>query len=267
MINATFETTPAFNAGIQGLIQKCRINAKTVVEKETGELIKMLVKLSPPKEPDRTKFNIETAVRSKMTLAASGGYRDFDATSGKVGASGIKWYSVDERLLRGVAPKNDMRKASPDAIYKVFRTLKKSGRAVMQFRHPRKRQKVMISQKIVVTKPQVTAVVNRVKKHVGRLKAGWLVAVASGAVRIFGANMPPQWVARHMQGARGNFVNELGIPDRPEFTIINQAKGIGNRKHNLGFIVNLALKARAKSMQSNALLFMRGKKNIADYSR
>lgn len=268
MITATFKTTPAFDAGIQGLIQKCRINSKVVVAKETGELIKMLVKLSPPKNLAASKEKAASDVRGKFDAVATGGGRDFEATSGgHIGATGIKWYSVDERFLRGVAPQSDMRKRSAQDLYRMFRKITRGGRLKLAFKHPRKRQRVLISTKILATKAQVSKVAAIVKDKFGRLKAGWCVAVAQGVIKIYGANMPPGWVTKHFAGARGTYVNQIDRPDKPAFTIVNQARGIGNPRHGMKWIVDLALKARAASMKQNALLFMRGKKKIADYAR
>lgn len=267
MITATFTTTPAFNAGINGLIQQCRINSKTVVAKETGELIKMLVKLSPPKDLAKSKAQATDDVFSKFDMARTGGGRDFESTSGRLGNSGVKWYSVDEKFLRGVTPQSDKRKSSPQDLYRMFRKISKGGRQVLTFKHPRKRQRVMISTKLLTTNAQVQKVAAIIREKFGRLKAGWCVAVAHGAVKIYGANMPPAWVTKHFGGARGTYVNQLERKDFPSFTIINQARGISNPKHDMKWIVDLALKARAASMRTNALLFMKGKKKIADYAR
>ena len=264
MLNATFETTPAFNAGINGLIQKCRINARTVVEKETGELIKMLVKVSPPRNLQASKKNVEATIPFKFELT---GLRDFQTTSGQIGKSGVKWYSMDEKFLRGVSQEKDLRKASTAELKSFYYALTRKGRQILQFKHPRRRQRVMLSQKILITKQQMNKLTANIKSKFGRLKAGWCVAVAQGAIKIYGANMPPGWVTKHFSGARGDTINELLSKENPRFTIINRAAGIGNPQHNLKFYVNLALKARASAMKSNALLFMRGKKNIADYAR
>ena len=172
MLTATFQTTPAFHAGIQGLIQKCRINSRVVVKKETGELIKMLVKVSPPKDLAKSKSQVEAGLRYKFAMAAEGGFRSFENTSGTIGPSGVKWYFVDGKFLRGVAPQSDKRKESPSGLIKLYRTLSKGGRVIVPFKHPRKRQRVMISTKILVTKGQLAKTAALLKTKFGRLKAG-----------------------------------------------------------------------------------------------
>ena len=264
MITAEVDMT-GFNAGIVAMMRSVGATSRQIVEKETGELIKTLVKLSPPKDPSRSKYKAETDVRSRMAMASNGGYRGFEETSGSTGASGFKWYAVDEKFLRGVLPENDMRKESDDKVYKAFRTYNKKGRMNLAFKHPRKRQRILISQRLLATPQQINSIVKRVKNNFGRLKAAWLVSTRAGAIKITGGNLPPIWVSKHADGARGRFENGLSTPNNPNFTIANFAKGIGHKAINS--IVASAVSIRAKAMMKNAELYTSGKKNLADYAR
>lgn len=264
MITAEIDMT-GFNQGIQALMRSVGATSRVIVEKETGELIKELVKQSPPKDPKRSKFKAETDVRSRFAMAANGGYRDFNSTSGIVGASGVKWYAVDEKFLRGVMPENDMTNQSTDAVMKTFRTYNKKGRMNLAFKHPRERQRVLISQKLLATKKQIREIVGRVQKSFGRLKAAWLVSTQSGVIKLSAGNKPPVWVMKHLSGAKGRFENGLSTPNNPNFTITNFAKGIGHKAVNS--LVRSAVSFRAKKMILNADLYTRGKKNLADYAR
>ena len=253
------------NQGLRGLANLGIPMAK-VVKKETGELIKTLVKLSPPKERSRAQFNMETDVRSRFAYAATGGERDFAATSGSMGTQGLKWYAVDEHYLRGVGPELDLRKESSEAIYKKFRNLTRKGRVVVGFKHPRKRQKILISQKWVATKQQISSVVARIKRNYGRLKAGWMSAVRDGKIILSAGNPPPLWVKKHLNaGTRGWSKDETNSRDKPAFTIANTAKGVSS--HTVRSVVELALKVRAKAMADNAATYFKGKKHLADYAR
>lgn len=264
MITADIDMT-GFNQGIAALLRSVGATSRQIVEKETGELIKTLVKLSPPRDPARSKYKAETDVRSRFAMAANGGYRDFNSTSGTVGASGVKWYAVDEKFLRGVLPENDMTKASNADVYKTFRTYNKKGRMNLPFKHPRRGQRVLISQKLLATKQQIGSVVKHVKKSFGRLKAGWLVATRGGQIKLTGGNKPPKWVTDHINGAKGRFEDGLKTPNNPSFTIANFAKGIGHKAVNS--IVASAVSIRAKAMLKNADLYTSGKKNLSDYAR
>lgn len=264
MLTATFTTTPAFNRGLSALIHQAGLNAAAVVRKETGELIKTLVRLSPPKSPPLTRANIKDRTNAKFE-AIAGELRTLKNTSGKIGPLGVTWYSVDETFLRGVAPQQDQRAASAEEIYQLAKVTNKRGRRILGFQYPRRRQRVMIAGRIVTTKRQVAVVVARLQRHVGRLKAGWLVAVTGGDVRLTGAHLPPAWVTRHAVGARGTYTDGTHHPQRPTFEIRNTARGIGGRA--VRGIITAALRVRAKAMQANALLFMKGKKNLADYAK
>jgi hypothetical protein len=256
-----------FNAGMSGLINKCRISAQTVVRKETGELIKELVRLSPPKDPKKTRDQIKATITNRFTLASHGGHRDFAKTSGTVGASGIKWYFVDGLFLRGVKNENlDQRKADANTLYALYHKLSPKGRQILPFKHPRQRQRVMLSQKVLTKSSTINQVVRRVMGHVGRLKAGWMVAVSSGAITLSGGKLPPQWVTRrHLHGARGRIENGLDNKTFPTFTIANSAKGVGQAA--VKSFAALAVKSRAASMVTNARLIFAGKKTIAAYAQ
>jgi hypothetical protein len=135
----------------------------------------------------------------------------------------------------------------------------------LAFKHPRKRQRVLISQKILATPKQISEIVGRVKKSFGRLKAAWLVSTKTGAIKLTGGNRPPLWVSKHVEGAKGRYENGLSTPNNPNFTITNFANGIGHKAINS--IVASAVSIRAKAMLKNADLYTRGKKNLADYAR
>lgn len=264
MITASVDMT-GFNAGIAGLQRALGIETRRIVEKEAGELIKTLVRVSPPRDRSRSQFHAETDVRSRFEMAGNGGFRDFNGTSGTVGASGVKWYSVDEKLLRGVLPQNDMTGASVSEVYRTFRQYNKRGRIIKSFTHPRRRQRVSISQRLLVTKKQIAGVVKKVRANFGRLKAGWLVAVNTGVVRISGGRMPPAWVTNHSKSARGRVVeNNLSNPQAPFITIANFAKGISSPLATS--VARDAVQIRAKAMAANAALFGSGKKKLSQYA-
>lgn len=250
-----------FNAGVDGLIKKVGLNSELVVRKESGELIKTLVRLSPPKEPARTKFKIETAVRSKFGYAAEQNGRKF---TGNAGPSGIEWYSVDEKFLRGVLPQNDFRKKSDVQVYKYLNKVTKKGRLNLGFRHPRRRQRVSISQSIIVSEKQIKYVVKRQQSHVGRLKAAWATAVRDGQIRISGTF--PKYVQENLNNkTRGRYENGLKTAGNPNFTLVNFAKGVTSK--SMRFFLQLALKARGAAMITNTRLLLSGKKNIGDYAQ
>lgn len=265
VLTATVDMT-GFNAGMRGLIQKCRIAAPVVVKKEAGELIKELVLRSPPKDPKKSRAAIGTELEYKFRSISDNANSNMEGLRGGLGngAGGIRWLTVDSRFLFGVAPQKDFRKASVADLAKLRFQITKSGRSlILPFRHPRKRQRVLLVQAILTKKSTVAKLIARVRKNVGRLKAGWLVGVTEGKVSISGAKMPPAWVTVHVSGARGRCDDFTGMPNKPAMVLANSAKGITQKGMN--FIVQLAVKSRAASMVGNARAMFSGKKRLATY--
>ena len=248
-----------------GFVDKLGLSGPLVLKKEMGELLKTLIRTTPPKNPTKTRASISDTVSSRFEAAAED--RSFERShyNGQVGASGILWYQVDSKFLRGVAPDKDMRKAGVEELEALRWRITPKGRLNLPFKHPHKSQRVLIYQKILTRKSTVNKLIAKLKTHVGRLKAGWLASW--DFLSPTGGNQPPQWVTRHKSGARGYFVNGLGVKGYPTFTIANTAKGVGNQKLNLNGIVRTALAIRAKAMSANLRMFMRGKKNMADYAK
>lgn len=254
-----------FNAGLAGLA-RLGIPMAKVIRKETGEMIKTLVKVSPPKEVSRSKYKAETEVRSKFAWAATGGDRTFEGTGATTSKSGIKWYSVNEQFLRGVATELDARNSSEIDLYRRFRKLTKKGRTILPFKHPRRRQRVMLSQKLLVKKSQVTGIVRRVLSKFGRLKAGWMASVRDGKIKLSAGNSPAAWVLKHVNsGLRGGYEDGTNNQTHPQFTIINRAHGVSQK--SAAFFYKKAVAIRAKAMLANILTYTKGKKNLADYAR
>jgi hypothetical protein len=257
-----------FNVGMGKLVAALRIELPKVVKKEAGELIKTLVRITPPADPQKTRDSIT----NKVYTTFGGLSHEISAEQRGYLSNGVNWYAWDRDYLFGVQPEKDMTRAGLSEIKKLFLSAKNpaSGtRQILDFQIPRKHQRVAIAQKVLTTVKQRQKLIDYLWNHVGRLKAGWLVATnlpgCKGIVTMTGANLPPKWVTRHAVGARGDAIDETSVKDAPSITIINRAAGVGNRKNNLDWLVRDAVKIRADAMSKNALLFMRGKKNLSDY--
>ena len=262
-----FKTTPAFDQGIASLIHLAGLNARDVIEKESGELIKTLVRISPPENPAGTKEKIKTNVSGKFSRLSDTG-ANFENVDSKESKTGLKYYAASSKFLFAGARDNDMRKSSQADLLRVYYATKhvqRHARIVVPFTNRRTSQRIAILTKTVTSKSQVNELVKRIQSHVGRLKAGWMVAVWQGAIKLRGAFLPTNVVTRHREGARGNYVNGLNTENNPRFTIINTSKGVTGRTSK--FLIKRAMEIRSAAMQKNALLFMSGKKYISDYTK
>ena len=266
-----------FNRGMTGFVDKLGIAGPVVLKKEMGELLKTLVRVTPPKLPARTRANIEGDVLTSFTVLAHNDVH-FNSVDKPIGPSGIKWYRWNSSHLYGVEPDQDKTKSTPSelgALYystRVSVTKSNGGEIVggtayrtAPFKHPRRNQTVQLAARYLIKRSTANRLIKTIQSHVGRLKAGWLASwdvLAPG-----GSNKPPQWVMRHKSGARGYYINGLGVKGYPTFTIANTAKGVGNPKLKLDSLVRLALAIRVKAMKTNLGMFTHGKKSLIDYSR
>lgn len=250
-----------FNRGMNRLITRARLEPKKVMRKELGELVKTLVKVSPPKDRNKSIRKMREKVDSKFEKMATQA-NNFESDITKPSKSGLKYWAANSKFLFAGAADADMTKANAKELRAVmYRMRKQSGsyRLVVPFTKPRRLQRVAISTRIIATKKQIKAVADKIAYNFGRLKAGWLAPMKSGAVSLGGKFNPPKWVKNHMPGLRGAFINGLNNPGNPSFVIINRAKGVSEKQSR--FFIQLALRIRAKAMAANADLILSGKKD------
>lgn len=267
MIISTIDHS-GFSAGIAGLIQKARLNAGVVVTKEMGELVKTLVRITPPKEPTKTRASIKGNVMHRFEqLGENQG--DFAALDRPTSGSGVKWYAASTSYLFGAAAASDMRKADQRTLLNIYyraKSVQRHRRIVVPIRGRKTRQRAAIITQVFTTKKQVRDLTARITRHVGRLKAAWLPIVRDGLVKITGAYMPPDWVTRHVNlKTRGTYSNGLGNRDNPSLTVTNQGKDAGKQFNE--WIIGSALDIRAKAMAENVKFFLSGKKQLSDYAK
>ena len=229
------------------------------MKKELGELVKTLIKNSPPRNLAKSKRSVAAGVEKRFEgLKKESGYAQADVPVGK---SGVKWYAASSKFLYGGAPDSDMRKANLEtlrAVYYKTKSVQGGRRLVLGFRKRSGAQKVAMITKLITKKGAAKSVSARISKNFGRLKAGWLGAVKKGAIVLSGQNMPPRMVLNHQSGARADFINGLQIPGNPSFTIINRAYGV--TKSSSRHFISLAMSIRARAMKKNAELILSGKK-------
>lgn len=208
--------------------------AEKTVLVEAGRLVESLIKLTPSAKKD----NIQIDVKSKFVSLNLDHVRQTDGPA--------EWYAFQPNAIFGVAKDQDMSGASVEELYRLNKTLKvnKQGRVIAG---KRGKQTVYIWKKIVTKAATVNALIAKLKKHVGRRAAGWLVSWNDlKMIGLKSSYNPPQYIAQHSQGARGYSINGLGIKGSPEFTIENHAIGIENR--SMDIVVQAALNIRADAM-------------------
>ena len=264
-MSATTVDLTAFNTGMARFVRTLGIEAPRVVKKEAGELLKELVMTTPIADSKK----VESGVMGKFNSISDSQNSSSAGINGKPSkGGGVVWYAVGSRFLMGVAPEKDMRGATVQGLSSVLNRITKGGKSLSySFKNRNSRQRVLISQTILTKQSTLRKLVAQIRSHRGRLKAGWLGSPGQSwdILQPSGANLPGEVVMRHKAVARGYAQDELNVVNHPAFSIANTARGVGNKKNNLNWIVKRALETRAIKMAANALLFMRGKKHVSDY--
>jgi len=253
-----------FNRGIDALRKSVGVESRKLVEKETAELIKTLVRLTPPKNLATSKKSATTDVRKVFRAVPN---KIFDGV--KEGKGATRWLYAAPYVLLGVNREHFLPNLGTEDGFKKYKSTRGKFGVSSQRMHVRGfvvrrgQQAMMRTARVVTSAKTIASIVNRVHRNFGRQKAGWLVSVFSGVIKLAGGNMPPKWVTRHIDGARGRFEDGLAVPSNPSFTIVNTSKGISSAV--AASVVKTAVAIRARAMIANAKLFVSGKKKLSDY--
>lgn len=258
------------------------IQARDVVHKEAGELIKTLVKITPPNDVKKTRDNIASRAASRF------GYAEFsgDSTESIGGRAGqwmssaldgsspvqskdggsVLWYGVTSQHLFGITKDKDASNASVSELKKIYYTLTKSGKQSLPFlKRKGGRQSVILSQNVLTNPKTVAKLITSLKANVGRLKSGWLTATRDGVIVLSGGRMPPKFVTKHLgPKTKGRYINELNVPGRPSFTIGNSGAGINDK--SIPPLIQRAVNIRTHAMITNLRMILSGKKYFSDYA-
>lgn len=230
-------------------------SGRQFVMRQAGLLNRTLITITPPRDRAKTAKQITDNITGKFN-AIGNPEREFTIPQdSKHGTGDVHWYNWDQHTLRGVARDADLTKASVEELYNLIHKIRPRGTISAG---QRGKQRVIIWQKTTTKAATVKKLIARMLKHIGRLKAGWLVSYdflsANGAIA--DRSRVPEWVQRHRTNARGYYIDGLGIPNGPTFTIANYAVGV----KKAGQLFHNALEIRVKAMAKDMQLYIRGVK-------
>lgn len=236
-----------FGQAVQRYSHDLGLSVEKTLEWRVGRLTRKLIDITPPTEPAKTKKAIEDSVTAKFQTGGSGEQWDaaLSESGGKHGSGSVYWYAWNSQALYGVDKDADLRDSSPEAIAYLAARLTAKGK-LRAGKHGR--QTVYISRKFLTKPKTVKAAIKIIQGHVGRLKAGWMVAWR--ALGSPGAQVP-QWISKHEQGAKGYIVNSSAAPGMPSITIANFAKGAGSMKRKFGWLIQKAIKSEIGGMMAD----------------
>jgi hypothetical protein len=177
----------------------------------------------------------------------------------------VKWLFSTDQFLFGARPDMDLRKSGDKELEKIVSSSsfsrKRGISQTLPFKNRKGTQRVRLYGRMFLKKAQRARLIRNMKQRFGRLKAAWAVGMQSP--QIGGLDKVPQWIRKHVgPGTKGTTIDGLGVPQFPQFTIINSAAGIGK---TVG-IVNSALRIRAKAMANDVELYLNGTKKKAGFS-
>lgn len=207
-----------------------------------------------PKDRTKTGNRIAASYRAKF-LALGQEQTDFEANTGKEGHTGVKWYRCDSKFLFGVAPDSDLRHAEPQTLVNIYYRAKMiQGKTVVDFKHPRRMQRVAITTKVLTTKGIVNRAIAIGKKAIGKLPASWFAT----AKKIQPSLVGPQWIERHIKGTSTSKsvtdLSGLSNVDSPSVTFGSRAVGVMKFDRAVQFAVNL----REKKLAARLRLILSG---------
>lgn len=241
----------AFTESLRNKAAFLKVATNKVLKVETNRLCQTLINFTPPQKLGPAGKKIEEDVRYKLGLFGNVD-ESFPAKfhpPGPVSKTGLGetyWFLWNHKILMGAARVADMRNASPDDVYKMYWDTMLAGKSGREYMGHRGKQRIVVIKKRVFKQAQVRALISRLKKHLGRMKAGWLVgwrATGSGK----GIYSPPEWVLKHESGAKGDAdMSRSESGDVLELTITNTAKGIGS--NYMRKIAHNALGVRIKAI-------------------
>ena len=251
-----------FNTQMARYVDELGMAAPVVVRQQAGLLARTLIQLTPPKSISVTRGKIQSRVEDTFDVLRESHWHSGEALleGPKAGQGDVRWCAVTRKGIYGVAKDKDLTRASTNELYEAYfanRRLTKEGRVIAGRRG---KQTVYIWQKIATTRSQVDRLASRLKNHVGRLKAGWLPSWKEAGAPGGSMGAVPEYVMKHAGGARGYFVNGLGVQGCPTFTMANYA--MGARERTLGKIMRDAMRVRAKAMAADILLYVKGVKKV-----
>lgn len=231
-------------------------DVSTLCKDESRLLAVGISNVARPKDRQKTGERIAASARSKF-LALGQEQSSFEQNTGKQGHSGAKWYRCDSKFLYGVAPESDMRHAEPQTLVNIYyraKMIQGKTRIVVDFKHPRLKQRVAIVTKVVTTKGLINRAIAILKKSIGKLPASWFAT----AKKIEPSLVGPQWIERHIKGNATSKsitdLNGLSHLESPSVTFGSRAVGVGKFDRQIKFAVSL----REKKLAARLSLILSG---------
>jgi hypothetical protein len=184
----------ALNLALNDWIKATKEDASEVIKTESRLFAKMAMKLTPPKGPKQGEETVENDILKIIGVASEGLIRRVVESADS--ASSMKvWMARKDGtpyLIEWDSAQLD------DSGLKEFHKKHRNSRG--RVKAPTSRNRKMVPVKVR------RDYINKVKENVGRLKAGWLPALARFPKSGKPERAPAKWITRHKVGALGNAI-------------------------------------------------------------
>jgi hypothetical protein len=242
--------------GLQNALIGSGGDVSHIVRDESKLLAVEISKRVGPRDRAKTGERIDKSVRSRFAELGEE-QNNFEDNPGKEGHAFVKWYRCDENFLFGVARDLDMRHGDPETLAKAYfdsKTVQGRMRLIFSFHHPRQKQRVAITMKILTSKAVLRQTVAVVKKGIGRLKASWFAT----AKKIDPSLVGPEWVERHLKNnTTPRAITELGgLQNNESPSVEFGSKAAGAAKFSR--VTEFAVKVRKEKVKARLALVLSG---------
>ena len=247
--SVTRDSLVRLSGAIAAKAKEFHLTNEAVLRVEGGRLCEEMIKRAPPKSIQKTKQKITSDVKHKFaTLSPKAEEQQFAAGRNKLHSdfSGdVTWYDFTTSGIYGVASPQDFRNANVDGLKAVYYETKvnKLGRRVVG---QRGKQTVYLWQQYLTRKATVNALVEKIKKNIGRLKASFLPALRALQSAGFKSSYTPPEAALNNESVAKGSINMNLHGDEPFVEIISNA--IGAESETTVSVANQAMRSRAESI-------------------
>lgn len=224
-----------------------------LVKSEARLLATEITRQVAPSDRQRTASIIREKFELRFTALTEGGHAADRAVGRDLEISGrtsAEWYKANRNFLYGISPELDLRDASPELVAKIFPRITKSRNLILDFKHPHKHQRVLISTKVLTKRSTVNKAASIVVSHLGRMKASF----AETAQKL-GWTSIPQWIAKHLPSPKAiSETSGLSRADSPSVTFGSTSRGVSSQRG----LVQRAVKRRERAMLNRMRLILSG---------
>lgn len=257
MISAEWDST-RLNVMMSRYVTQLGIPEREVIRRQSGLLIKDIVRVMPPRNLSRSRKKTDEALSQVFSPPPPKIWRLGDKKGGGIGSEFQELYASPELLVSTPTKLlGNSGSPTPGLVTTFYNRRGTLGPKYTEgpLRHGwAQRQKLIVINRIIITKSAINRVKGNLVDRIGKMKASFCFAWDHLKI----AGKPPAWVSKHVtrKDAKGSFADLTNLPN-PEFDIESNASGISGKRPQE--IVRGAMRIRAEKMMADLRNQLSGK--------